>query len=139
MEAKIIEILTGKTEPVKTIDIVRFLNQNENIRNVNPVLYSMLSKKILNKCTKENGKDPSWVLSGAVNQTNNNSVDLETKVRDYLAEKTEPVKTIDIVRNVDQAKSTVNAILYKMSAKKMITKTANENGTDPRWILNKTE
>jgi hypothetical protein len=57
-------------------------------------------------------------------------------VLEFLKSKTDYMKTIDIAKNFYGPKGTskdINPLLYKLQSKKQITKTCNENGTEPKW------
>jgi hypothetical protein len=62
----------------------------------------------------------------------------ENKVINYLSERNEPVPTLEISRYVHGKTATrkdINPLLYKMEREKIIVKTAEPDGTNPRWSL----
>lgn len=69
----------------------------------------------------------------------NLSTDLQTsQILQYLKEKNEFVKTIDLAKHFYGPKATrkdINSLLYKMQASKLIIKECTENGGNPRWKL----
>lgn len=66
------------------------------------------------------------------------TADVSVAVLDYLAGYNEPVRTIHIAREMFGPQSTrkdINPTLYKLEKMGQISKTANENGGDPKWSL----
>ena len=64
--------------------------------------------------------------------------DQKAEVLAFLKTKTEPTKTIEISKKFYGEKATrkdMNSLLYKMQGLNLITKTANDNGTDPKWSV----
>jgi len=60
------------------------------------------------------------------------------QILDYLEGKNDPVRTIDIAKQVYGPKATkksINPSLYRLQKEGKIVKIAEENGANPRWKL----
>lgn len=63
MEAKIIELLSTKTEPTPTLEIARHVGGKGSAASlVNPTLYQMEKAGKVTKLAEENGAKPRWSL-----------------------------------------------------------------------------
>lgn len=120
MESQISQILTTSLSAVDIAGALGLTKASE----VNPTLYSMLSRKLVQKSTDTR---PMWSLVP----------DFATPIRTYLTGKTE-VSTRDVARAVfgpTGSPKQINPILYAMESAGVVRKTSEPDGTKPRWTL----
>jgi len=147
-------------DPMKTLDIAKeLLGETAKAKDVNPTLYSLLKRKMVIK-TDTNGKDPHWTINPQGSMNNQSQLEKESKNEDetgpdsmdllpedeakrqileYLQTESEPIKTLMIAKKLYGSKGRrkhVNSILYSMLSKGLVSKSANPDNTDPRWIMN---
>jgi hypothetical protein len=63
LSAKILRFLESKEDYVSTIGIAKeVVGENARAKDVNPTLYSLLSKKKVQKTANDNGGAPHWKI-----------------------------------------------------------------------------
>jgi hypothetical protein len=146
--------------PMKTVEIAKELFGPEaTAKQVNPTLYSLEKKGRVVKTTNSDGKEPRWALapnqpadSDESTATEKNEParpeipalpdeELRTRLVELVCQSTQSVPTLTLARAIYGPQATrklVNPALYSLERKGVIRKVAEENGTNPRWILGST-
>jgi hypothetical protein len=96
---------------------------------LNSRLYTLLVKKKIQKRTNEKGGNPEWILV----QDHNNDI------LDFITSQKELVSTLSIAKHIFGPKATasmINPYLYRLEKEGSIYKTANADGSKPRWSIN---
>jgi hypothetical protein len=150
--------------PMKTVEIAKALFGPEaTAKQVNPTLYSLEKRGRVVKTTNSDGKEPRWALSpnqpaSSDSSASNRSSDapestsqpdipalpddeLRTRLVEHVRQSTQPVPTLALARAVYGPQATrkmVNPALYSLERKGVLRKVAEDNGTNPRWVLGST-
>jgi hypothetical protein len=96
---------------------------------LNSRLYSLLTKKKIQKRTNEKGGNPEWILVQ----------DYGNDILDFITSQKEPTSTLSIAKYIFGPKATtsmINPYLYRLEKEGSINKIANADGSKPRWSIN---
>jgi hypothetical protein len=137
--------------PMKTVDIAKeLLGPEATAKLVNPTLYSLEKQGRVVKTTSSDGKEPRWALVAAPTSLESTpptasptlpalpEEELKTRLVDLVRASTAPVPTLTLARAVYGPTATrklVNPALYSLERKGVLRKVAEDNGTNPRWLL----
>ena len=124
----IISLLEEAATPLATLDIAKRAGLTTT-KEVNPTLYTLLNAKQVTKICDKDGAHPRWQLS--------EHYKIQGRIIQLLNETPEAfaVKEIKARLNLDMTRSEINTILYSLLKRNLVTKTANPDGTQPRWKI----
>lgn len=128
LKPRILAYLKTQEEPIPTLDLAKAMGMG-TCKDINPILYSLLSSKQVEKITEGRGRNPRWCLSD------------QGKVREellsLLEKAKEPLSPGEIRQGLTHllSKSELNSLLYSLQKEELVTKMANENGSQPKWAL----
>ena len=132
LRTTILNILKEADKPLPPLEISKKAGLKTS-KDVNPILYSMLSNKQVEKIADEGGRNPRWVLL----DSNTPETKLRDEVLSLLKTSQEPLSPSSIQTQLGQpiAKKNLNSILYSLQKEDLLIKTANPDGTNPKWSL----
>ena len=136
LSSTILEILKTAQTPLPTLEISKRAGF-KTAKDVNPTLYSLLANKQVEKIADEGGRNPRWSLHEGENQVAPQTSKLREEILALMVKSTEPLSPICIRSQLEQPvpKAQINAVLYNLLKEKIAVKTANPDGTNPRWSL----
>lgn len=148
--------------PVKTLDLAKeLLGPDATAKMVNPTLYTLEKQGHVVKTSSSEGKDPRWSLASNQPAASTDDADsapasqstapaappalpdeeLKTRLVELVRQSSQPVLTLTLARAIYGPTATrkmVNPALYALERKGLLHKMAEENGTNPKWILGST-
>ena len=139
LASTILDILKAAQSPLPTLQISKQAGF-KTAKDVNPTLYALLASKQVEKIAEENGSNPRWSLPGDKNpsplQTPTTNK-LREEILTLLSKSTEALSPTCIRSQLEQPvpRAEINALLYSFLKEKLVVKTSNPDGTNPKWSL----
>lgn len=137
LKVTILNILQESQDPLPTLEISKRAGF-KTAKDINPTLYSLLASKEVDKIAEEGGRNPRWTLNNAkATPTQAPTGALRQEILSLLEKATEPLTPTCVKSQLAQPalRSQINAVLYNLQKEGHVTKTANPDGTNPRWSL----
>ncbi len=137
LKVTILNILRESQDPLPTLEISKRAGL-KTAKDINPTLYSLLASKEVDKIAEEGGRNPRWMLNNTkATPTQAPTGALRQEILSLLEKATEPLTPTCVKSQLAQPtlRSQINAVLYNLQKEGRVTKTANPDGTNPRWSL----
>lgn len=133
-EKLILQFLGEKTDFVSVVAVVDFLKEKLGVdlknSDVNPLLYSLLSRKMVEKMADERNRNPHWKIG----KESKDRLALQEKIKEFLKEKKgEKLSPKIIAEKFGVEKSIANQALYALEKMGLVKKDADPNGKNPMW------
>lgn len=127
LKLSLLKILQQAEDPIPTLELAKRVGKSTT-KEINPSLYSLLSSKQVEKIAEENGSNPRWRLSPQARAR-------EAVLALLNSKEAIPVKRIQEQLRTKLEKTQLNSLLYSLQKEGLVTKEANPDGTNPRWLL----